>query len=452
MQTLVGGKFINRSVLAIQIVTCSDDSKQKVFRIKRTDPDDLDASLLVRGRAEPVDQEVLDRCQQNISMSQFSIRDDTRSSGALPPAPKTPSSSRSVAAASAILSTPARGDQPSTSGSLTTPHRSVTKDSATPFRGASSSALAHSSRKLLSTPRHLRPARQESPMTPSSVDRSVSLLQWLSSAKKTPKEGTDTTPRAAEASVCVSASKKAGIKRKLTEVMEDRNEDAENMMESTFPAVKRAAISPSKNILINIFNEDSNGLSSNAAKMLKYEDKESKPAKCNLEKILDEDVQPFDSNMLDTLLHNSFRSSFGESKNSVEEKSTNIIKPNIASIEKGLSRNTEPLDPVQYFRSKFDSPTANLPNFVLDGTSPRVRPTPVFKPQPDWLSSLSKQRQLRATPEGKEKKSKKSFYPKSSTVRGSKKLLEIVALTDSPGRDARKSAQKTTQTKLKFRS
>ena len=478
--------FLHTFLRLLQIVTCSDDSQQKIFRIKNGDPDDLDASLLIRGRAEPVDQEVLDRSSKYISLSQNippqekckgSPSINSRSTG-LPKIPKTPSSirkasidkndllvtpSRKDLLSGTILSTPQRVGA-GCSGYAVTPLRQSTKEPcATPLRGpCTDGASSSSTMKLLTTPRHRR-STNESPMTPSSVDRSVSLLQWLSSTKKTPRP-LDSTPRA-EVAACISAKKKAGIKRKLTEVMEDFREDQENFDETYLSAAKKAPISPTENVFFNIDNESSSQCGA-AVKMLTYQNNvngskdHSKSTGSSMEIILGigDSVQPFESSMLDSLLDSTFRSSFGEPKNSVPEgPSSSLSKPNLtSSTDSSKPTVNKNQTSVCILKSRFESPTANLPNFVLDGRSPRVRPTPIFQPQPDWLTSLGKVCRLKATPDKKEdllssRKSKKTGR-KQGTNRGSKKYLKIVALTDTPITKINKSAKKTTQTKLNFNS
>ena len=79
---------------------------------------------------------------------------------------------------------------------------------------------------------------------------------------------------------------------------------------------------------------------------------------------------------------------------------------------------------------KFSSPTANLPNFIIDGTSPHSRPeVRIEKRQStNWLTSITHQRKLKFsdTPDKVTKSgaASKSF---SSHKRSVKKTLQIKA-------------------------
>ena len=280
------------------------------------------------------------------------------------------------------------------------------------------------------------------------MDKSCTLLQWLSSAKKTPRPA-ETTPGHSRASP-TSATKRAGIKRKLTEVLDDPKAN-ENTLNGC-PVAKKIPISPSKNIL-SPSNEDSKSDGQktppvSAVKMLQYGKSKNLNIIGDLESIpedsaLEDSCQPFDNEMLDTLRKNSFRSSFSESKkiSSVPDGSSNV-QPESTGLELMLGESSSAPEEgsiSRQMKSLFESPTANLPNFVKDGRSPHIRPVPVFpkKTPSNWLSDLSKARKLKygETPE-KESSSARKSKKKASVFGKSKKYLKIVPFPDSPSTES----------------
>ena len=423
--------------------------------MRRHNPEDLDQTLLIRGASVPVSEEVLSRCQKQISLCPpigDNFGDDLR-----------------LSTAGNSFETPSR-NKISSSSATKTPSRSIAmnstlKNTCTPLRSANAIVANNSSHVAQHTPRQKKtplsynPAStaKRTPRTPCSADRSVGILQWLSSTKKTPATADD-SPRPSSSGMrgsgtSASAVKRAGIKRKLTEVMEDPigEEEEENILNGII-SQKRPPISPTKNILTEA---DENDNQSCAVKMLHYgkisDITNESVSKSSTGVCIEDSVKPFDSDMFNSLRKRSFRGIDDETESNIgysEEKAKNI--PN--RIQLSISNDKEEPQTHKPFKSKFDSPTANLPNFVIDGTSPRTRPRPIFQSEKktNWLESLSQQKKINSNSAYKKKieelsakKNKNKLQIRNNRI--TKKYLKIIALTDSPI-----TSGKTKQTRLNF--
>ncbi|KAF2362604.1 WD40 repeat [Trinorchestia longiramus] len=480
-----------------KIATCGDDCRQKIFYVAKSCDKLPDHAFL--GKAEPVDDVVLSRCPTTTRTSSKRRLHRFSSSNTLTtwsdtqhvlPVPKTPSSRREAQIA---MSTPLRESHSGFIAQLGTPGEHAIDTSEMNVYSPAPLTPSHSindyagRRAILSTPRQREripdsslPAisdtatesvNLQTPQTPSSLDKSMTLLQWLSTVKKTPQPSlANATPKQSNENhpSCSSASKKAGIKRKLTDVLELDRGDEENLLEDGSNVRKKKPTSPTQQVLSDLNNHNP---SSNVAKMLVYcksNDGQTEVIKSKLETIseIGESVQPFDSSMMDTLRNNSLRNSFNE-KNVTSEK-PNVINAKLShGRENSVTSNitARAYTPVKAIarhspsKSRFESPTANLPNFVEDGASPR--PVPVFREKrtpTNWLSAIASQRKLKfgTTPDAKTKgtrlrqtNSATKRGAKQNVSRNGKKYLRIVPLSNTPSDDLN-SAKKTTQTKLVF--
>ncbi|XP_018011741.1 denticleless protein homolog [Hyalella azteca] len=496
-----------------KIATCGDEGMQKIYYMDHSFYEKNQTSEnddFFRGQVTLVDEAVLARCPPMSRCSKMrplrylrKLSYDVEYSGISQPLPPVPQTPRSRPKLSYSMSTPLRSN--SHAPTLSTPGRSTdlpTRDPSTPIPTTPSSRATdnearnmllftpHQSTHPTDSPRYegenhsaQRASLLQTPRTPSSLDRSLTLLQWLSTAKKTPKPspacGTPLQPTSAQ-NECTSASKRAGIKRKLTDVLEkSHGGEQENIRDDGSICNKRKPISPSKDVLV-----ENNNLSqpSTVAKMLNYGKSNEKPkssTSLKLETISEiaESVQPFEQSMLETIKNNSLRGLFVENKSrsSLDEDSSKSTTNTPASLDVVYSSVGSSLTPVKdsleishqpRSKSRFESPTANLPNFVKDGISPR--PVPVLHEKQitsNWLSTLSSQRKLQfsQTSDGKAASGKvtdtistiEKTAPSSSrkpAVKGKgKKNLKIVSLSDSPSNPAGNNSPRTTQMKLTFK-
>ena len=304
--------------------------------------------------------------------------------------------------------------------------------------------------------------------TPSKV--SDSLYNTPSSSAKTPNASTFFRRNDLEgvvgSSLLLSSHKRESIKRKLTDVLDDASENDEN--ESIGNKSKRIAISPTKNILT-----DRNGNGSSSQNQFGTAHGLSEVENSNL----DDSCQPFDEKMMDNLRHNSFRSTFSESKRNNSKEFTkddaDQFDVNASDIAMNFPLSKKFSSPVKpCMKSLFESPTANLPNFVKDGSSPHNRPIPVFNKKPsNWLNDLTKARRLKygITPEKVSKsveevpndhlRSQRNIKSKnfsSSFTSKPKKILQIAEDNNSPVTNSPKSKignrdrKKYIQTRLPF--
>ncbi|KAL7645101.1 UNVERIFIED_CONTAM: hypothetical protein RMT77_003479 [Armadillidium vulgare] len=212
--------------------------------------------------------------------------------------------------------------------------------------------------------------------TPKTEEKGT-LLSWLSSSKKTPNSNTDSllvTPKSGK-----SPSKSITSKRRLSVLLENNQE---NINEED----KKPALSPSKNILSEIENRK-NRLSS-TAKMLKYDDDLLEKKEISKSEVSDDDFElindashtkdsKFLSLGMDTVCEEQKFSPYSGATTPVRSSSINPRTPSH-------------LSPVN--TCLLTSPTANLPNYVVDGRSPHNRgeSPKIQKREVDWLTSLRK--------------------------------------------------------------
>ncbi|CAL4152658.1 unnamed protein product, partial [Meganyctiphanes norvegica] len=352
-----------------KLVTCADDMKHRIFRLKNTQEDDFDERMNMRGKSEPY---------KDIHSKELS-NSEANGSGALPalpPMPVTPSSSRY--------------------NSTRTP---------------GSSRVGTPRAQLLATPQRRQSGGRATPCTPKTSERGT-LLQWLSGTK-TPSSNQDQDSPSVSGLMVVSASKKAGLKRKLTDLLE---KDQEN--DTTKDKKKSPNATPFKNILG--FSTGDNApvtspITPSAAKMLKYDNNDSKnsnnlgePMEANhlstvtskslsfgvqdlLTAEINDCVKPIESSDSNSV-HISFRKPVTNAVTRIQEFEINN------SSHSPIERSSSSICP-KFSLKKLSSPTANLPNFVVDGRSPHSRPKNLVlkKKNPDWLTSLSHQRKLKFT-------------------------------------------------------
>ncbi|XP_042213608.1 protein lethal(2)denticleless-like [Homarus americanus] len=337
-----------------KLVTCADDMKVRIFRRKNCDMDDFDEKINIRGTSEPYGEERGDGETGGVAVSRERVLSECQES--LPPRPVTPSTS---------------GIRPPVTPSST--------------RGRGGPGASGNSQ----TPRN-RKGGKTTPCTPKTNERNT-LLQWLSLAK-TP--GSQDSPRTA-----VSETKKAGLKRKLTDLI---REDQENVKTETEPKSPNYG---KKNVLCSAA-DSTNRLSPppSAAKMLKYgDDSDASPGRREKENDgeVTDSVEPIEARDK-VVLGNGFRtpvtnvSSRLAEKNAVggDAKNDAVVKLPDPLVSK---QTVSPPEPFKFGR--LSSPTANLPNFIVDGRSPHSRPeTRVEKKRnTDWLTSLGHQRKLKFT-------------------------------------------------------
>lgn len=204
------------------------------------------------------------------------------------------------------------------------------------------------------------------------------MLQWLVGAK-TP------TPQESPGAAGDSDSRRNTHKRKLTDLMD---EDQENLPDKENPTK-----SPNKdrsNILgsSNIFNSQTPP-SVSAAKMLRYGgDSESDSLNKGQEDSstdMADSLQPIDGQESDFRKPVTNRLSI-ENGSVANENSELCVQTKKQDADSGGHK----------WNGKFSSPTANLPNYIVDGTSPHNRPeVKIEKKRPtNWLTSISHQRKL----------------------------------------------------------
>ena len=291
-----------------------------------------------------------------------------------------------------------------------------------PRTDMTSSPSARSVERILGTPHNNQTPHQSSyrgtvtPTTPKSCERNT-LLGWLSSSKKTPSSKFSCLPSTSSA---VSATKRAGLKRKLTDVMESEQENAE--MED------KKVCSPTKDILTDATNSENQSPRSSVAKTLYYDESQPKRFKEMNDKLPNEigdSLQPLD-------------------ENTVFDFKKGFLKPNCFSPETKLSNKHESERFIQYkfdddkisnTFSIFSSPTSKLPNFVLDGSSPHNRPElPVGKKKEtnNWLATFSHKKKLNSveqSPSSSRSNSKPKPKHKLTKTPKKPKILKIKKLS-----------------------
>ncbi|KAB7499457.1 Protein lethal(2)denticleless [Armadillidium nasatum] len=211
--------------------------------------------------------------------------------------------------------------------------------------------------------------------TPKTEEKGT-LLSWLSSSKKTPNSNTDSllvTPKSGK-----SPSKSITSKRRLSVLLEDNQE---NINEED----KKPALSPTKNILSE--RENRKNRLSTTAKMLKYDDLLEKRKKSESE-VSDDDFELINdaSHTKDSkFLSLGMDTACEEQKFYPYSGATTPVRS--SSIN---PRTPSHLSPVN--TCLLTSPTANLPNYVVDGRSPHNRgeSPKIQKREVDWLTSLRK--------------------------------------------------------------
>lgn len=239
------------------------------------------------------------------------------------------------------------------------------------------------------TPRHRHHGRgRVTPCTPKTSERNT-LLQWLATAK-TPGSRDATGTR----EVSLSDSKKEGLKRKLTDFLGEEVE-AEKDQENVNTEVKsRSPTSASKNVLgtSSVMNTVTCTPLS-AAKMLKYGDDVDSKICNNSDSVVDvaDSVKLIEMEG-NTTLGSGFRKPVTNSKLTCVE---DIIEDPTSACSK----------PKSFAFGNLSSPTANLPNFITDGTSPHKRPEVKVekKRNLDWLTTFSHQKKAKNVPVTKSK-------------------------------------------------
>ncbi|KAK8382794.1 hypothetical protein O3P69_011380 [Scylla paramamosain] len=369
-----------------KLVTCADDMKLRIFRRKNTDLDDFDEKLKIHGLSEryvgKYDKEGVVGREESPKTRE---RKSSGSLGTLPPHPVTPS----------------------TSGFR---HSYNFTPSEAPGSSTSPQTCPQTPQQF--TPQQWQGMRgRATPCTPKTSERNM-LLQWLVGAR---------TPRSIESpSTGDSDSKKNTHKRKLTDLM---GEDQENISDKEKPK------SPNKknNILcpLPIMNNQTSP-SRGAAKMLKYGDDSeaafSNKSQNEISADMADSVKPLDAS--DKLM-SGFRKTVTNVSFSVTDNSAVAGKSSEQTTQ--TEKKTDQNCSSKQF-GKFSSPTANLPNFIIDGTSPHSRPEVRIEKRrsTNWLTSISHQRKLKfsGTPAkvAKNGAASKSF---SSHKKSVKKTLKI---------------------------
>ncbi|KAK8742784.1 hypothetical protein OTU49_001671, partial [Cherax quadricarinatus] len=364
-----------------KLVTCADDMKLRIFRRRNVNLDDFDEKINIRGMSKPYVAELAAEKEFN-SKIEVSLgnrnRMVTESHDLLSSLHLTPSTSKTRASLAATpSSTREREGQCSSNSPETFPQ--------TPRQ---------------QTPRHKQGTRGKvTPCTPKTSDRNT-LLNWLASAK-TP--GSRDSPSTSGVTV-ISDSKKASLKRKLTDLI---GEDQENFKNEVKP---RSPNSP-KNILgISTSVNSSLSPQSSVAKMLKYGDDSgcSVFRKCRekdegtLE--MADSVKPIE--VQDKVaLGVGFRKPVTNVASKHVEKNEHFTKENIQKDDT-VAQLPEPRIRMQsvscstsFQFGNLSSPTANLPNYIIDGLSPHNRREARVekKRNTDWLTSFSHQKKLKFT-------------------------------------------------------
>ena len=373
---------VKNIIFCFQLVTCADDMKLRIFRRKNIDVDDFDETLKIHG----ISERYIGRNEKErlINREESPKTRERRSSGCIGTFPLLPVT-------------------PSTSG-IRRPCNF------TPSGGAGNSTTPQTCPK---TPQSYQGIRgRVTPSTPKTSERNT-LLHWLINAK---------TPRSVDSSSTEedSDSKKNTHKRKLTDLMD---EDQENLPDKE---KVKSPIKDRNNILCPSFMNSQTPQAGGVAKMLKYGD-DSEAAlstKGRDESSVDmgDSVKPIDAT--DKLM-TGFRTPVTNVSFKVMEKSV-ATGESVAQETQTDQQNTQNCN-VNHF-GKFSSPTADLPNYIIDGTSPHSRPESRIekKRHTNWLTSMSHQRKLKfiETPDKvvKNAASSKAF---SSYKKPVKKTLRI---------------------------
>ena len=240
-------------------------------------------------------------------------------------------------------------------------------------------------------------------------------------------------------SLSSNAGKKSGpIKRKLTDALGSLPEDENTLQNGAHPA-KRPPISPSREVLEelskkfdvddNSSNGDAKNISINSIKTLCTGELSQK----NGDELDFMETEPFDINLRDSLMRNSFGGSFKESRkitdvaniNFSNSTQKNVSSPNgkkstpkkVSSPNSKKNTNTGALfanlicpekteDKVATsvpnkilskgrFSHKYLTVTSNLPNYIMDGISPHTHSKQNFEAilkskqmKPNWLATI----------------------------------------------------------------
>lgn len=384
----------------LQLVTCADDMKLRVFQRRNTNLEDFDERMKLRGLAEVY----------TVEHAKSDIAEPSESSGnepqdPLPPLPITPSTSRLHASTSATPSSMRGREGPS---SMQSPQ-------------------SHPMTPRQQTPHH-RSRGRGTPCTPKTSERNT-LLHWLAVTKTPGPQESPSTSGAAP----VSASKKAGLKRKLTDLM---GEDQENISGED---KKKSPNSPKKNVLCPSSAQNFPcSPQPSVAKMLKYGDDARAHVSLKQEggegfTEMSESIKPIEAQdkvALDGGFRKPVTNIVNHSLENVKEESTCCPGEQLAKAPKmaeNAVKNKSHFSPSAFRFRHLSSPTANLPNYVVDGSSPHNRPEVRVekKKNTDWLTSFSHQRKLKftRTPDKVERKHASGFS--SHVKKKEKKVLHI---------------------------
>ncbi|XP_027236579.2 denticleless protein homolog [Penaeus vannamei] len=383
-----------------KLVTCADDMKLRVFQRRNTNLEDFDERMKLRGLAEVY----------TVEHAKSDIAEPSESSGnepqdPLPPLPITPSTSRLHASTSATPSSMRGREGPS---SMQSPQ-------------------SHPMTPRQQTPHH-RSRGRGTPCTPKTSERNT-LLHWLAVTKTPGPQESPSTSGAAP----VSASKKAGLKRKLTDLM---GEDQENISGED---KKKSPNSPKKNVLCPSSAQNFPcSPQPSVAKMLKYGDDARAHVSLKQEggegfTEMSESIKPIEAQdkvALDGGFRKPVTNIVNHSLENVKEESTSCPGEQLAKAPKmaeNAVKNKSHFSPSAFRFRHLSSPTANLPNYVVDGSSPHNRPEVRVekKKNTDWLTSFSHQRKLKftRTPDKVERKHASGFS--SHVKKKEKKVLHI---------------------------
>lgn len=214
--------------------------------------------------------------------------------------------------------------------------------------------------------------KKSSQVTPGTSERKT-LLAWLSSTKKTPQSSTLSTETLCSKSI---ERKKITLKRKLTDLIEEDENQENNYSDSK----KGTEVLPPKSVLAEREDNILSTPSTSVAKVLKYDSNQCEKEKSNKE----------------------------TPKKDIEDNSSFLPLDEDSTISPGKSLFHNKSHQSLFQCRILTSPTANLPNYVIDGRSPHNRckvPTPKKK-RPDWLTSLRQQkdkshREVKRLPENK---------------------------------------------------
>ncbi|XP_076046240.1 WD40 domain-containing protein denticleless [Oratosquilla oratoria] len=382
-----------------KLVTCADDMMHRIFRIKNIDEDDWNMRFNINGRSIPYTSAEGELPTTSDSRECLSHRPVSQVS------PSTPSSCPGV-------------DQPVTPGPSS---RNLEYEQVTPQI------------PILRTPKHSNSSHHHNEIqrTPKTSERRT-LLHWL--AGKTPgsmDSRRDSVSKSPGIFSPISSSKKVTLKRKLSELMGTDQENKpieEQKIESAL--AKKGVLLPSLKE-----NIESQSPLPNVAKMLKYDESET-----NLDKNRSISCETLDSikpiEGAESYTGRRPITNKPELKSEVHscrELNIDIDKDSgqSESLEKPISTVSHSVLPCQT-HPKLMSPTANLPNFVLDGSSPHNRPEKRMQPpkHKNWLTSFGYQCKLKLTrtPDKRGTTAKRKQCTSTQTVRSkisSKKILKI---------------------------